>query len=322
MGNWTHRYARVNGLRMHYVEQGAGPLVVLCHGFPHLWFSWRHQIPALAAAGWRVVAPDMRGMGQTDAPPDPGSYDVEHTIGDLTGLLDHLGEKSAVFAGLDFGVFAIYDLAFRQPQRVNAIIGLENPAIPHNPQLAPLREAAAWAQNRFDHIHYFEPPGPADEALNAQPREFLTRVFYALSGDYHYLDVWKHPPGTSYLDALPQAPPLPWHWLSELEMEFFVSEYARTGFTGGLNWYRAMDLRWAQRRRFEGRKNPVPFYFIGSERDCDLEAWHGDDPLGALQTQYADVRGVAMLSEAGHMMQMERPREVNEWMLRFLAELR
>jgi pimeloyl-ACP methyl ester carboxylesterase len=322
MGNWTHRYARVNGLRMHYVEQGAGPLVVLCHGFPHLWFSWRHQIPALAAAGWRVVAPDMRGMGQTDAPPDPGSYDVEHTIGDLTGLLDHLGQKSAVFAGLDFGVFAIYDLAFRQPQRVNAIIGLENPAIPHNPQLAPLREAAAWAQNRFDHIHYFEPPGPADEALNAQPREFLTRVFYALSGDYHYLDVWKHPPGTSYLDALPQAPPLPWHWLSELEMEFFVSEYARTGFTGGLNWYRAMDLRWAQRRGFEGRKNPVPFYFIGSERDCDLEAWHGDDPLGALQTQYADVRGVAMLSEAGHMMQMERPREVNEWMLRFLAELR
>ena len=322
MGNWTHRYARVNGLRMHYVEQGAGPLVVLCHGFPHLWFSWRHQIPALAAAGWRVVAPDMRGMGQTDAPPDPGSYDVEHTIGDLTGLLDHLGEKSAVFAGLDFGVFAIYDLAFRQPKRVNAISGLENPAIPHNPQLAPLREAAAWAQDHFDHIHYFEPPGPADEALNAQPREFLTRVFYALSGDYHYLDVWKHPPGTSYLDALPQAPPLPWHWLSELEMEFFVSEYARTGFTGGLNWYRAMDLRWAQRRCFEGRKNPVPFYFIGSERDCDLEAWHGDDPLGALQTQYADVRGVAMLSEAGHMMQMERPREVNEWMLRFLAELR
>ncbi|MBS0380107.1 MAG: alpha/beta fold hydrolase [Proteobacteria bacterium] len=321
MAQWQHRYATINGIRMHYVEQGTGPLLVLCHGFPHLWFSWRHQIPALADAGWRVVAPDLRGMGQTQAPPDPGSYDVEHTVGDLTGLLDHLGEQSAVFAGLDFGVFAIYDLAFRQPQRVRAIVGLENPATPHNPQLAPLREAEAWAKNHFVHIHYFEPPGPADAALNARPREFLTRVFYALSGDYHYLDVWKHPPGTAYLDALPEAPPFPWPWLTELEMEFFVSEYARTGFTGGLNWYRAMDLRWAQRRRFEGVKNPVPFYFIGSERDCDLEAWHGDDPLGALQQQYADVRGVAMLSEAGHMMQMERPREVNEWMLRFLAEL-
>jgi len=133
------------------------------------------------------------------------------------------------------------------------------------------------------------------EVALAQPREFLTRVFYALSGDYHYLDVWQHPPGTSYLDALPQAPPFPWAWLSDLEMEFFVAEYARSGFTGGLNWYRAMDLRWAQRRRFEGQKNPVPFFFIGSERDCDLEAWHGSDPLGALRHQYEDVRGVAML---------------------------
>ena len=158
MAHWTHHYAQVNGIRMHYVEEGAGPLVVLCHGFPHLWFSWRHQIPALAAAGWRVVAPDMRGMGQTDAPPDPASYDVEHTVADLTGLLDHLGAESAVFVGLDFGVFAIYDLAFCHPERVRAIVGLENPATPHNPQLAPLREAEQWAKNHFVHIHYFETP--------------------------------------------------------------------------------------------------------------------------------------------------------------------
>jgi pimeloyl-ACP methyl ester carboxylesterase len=104
-------------------------------------------------------------------------------------------------------------------------------------------------------------------------------------------------------------------------MEFFVSEYARSGFTGGLNWYRAMDLRWAQRRRFEGQKNPVPFFFIGSERDCDLEAWHGTDPLGALRHQYQDVRGVAMLANAGHMMQMERPQEVNQWIVKFLGQL-
>jgi pimeloyl-ACP methyl ester carboxylesterase len=321
MAHWTHRYARINGIRMHYVEQGAGPLVMLCHGFPHLWFSWRHQIPAIAAAGLRVVAPDMRGMGQTEAPAEVGAYDVEHTVGDLLGLLDHLGESSAVFIGLDFGVFAIYDLALRHPERVRAIIGLENPATPHNPALAPLREAEQWARQHFVHIHYFEAPGPADAALNAQPRQFLTKVFYALSGDFHYLDVWKHPPGTSYLDALPEPPPLPWPWLSELEMEFFVAEYARTGFTGGLNWYRAMDLRWAQRRRFEGVKNSAPFFFIGSERDCDLEAWHGPDPLGALRLQYEDVRAVAMLPHAGHMMQMEKPREVNECIVRFLAQL-
>jgi pimeloyl-ACP methyl ester carboxylesterase len=322
MAQWTHRHARINGVGMHYVEQGEGPLVVLCHGFPHLWFSWRHQIPVIAAAGWRVVAPDMRGMGQTDAPASPEAYDVDHTVGDLIGLLDHLGERQAVFIGLDFGIFAIYDLAFRAPQRVAAIIGMENPAAPHNPDLSPLREAAAWAKNHFVHIHYFEPPGPADAALNAHPREFLSKVFYALSGDYHYLDVWKHPPGTSYLDALPEPPPLPWHWMSELEMEFFVAEYARTGFTGGLNWYRAMDLRWAQRRKYEGVKNTAPFFFIGSERDCDLEVWHGDDSIAQIQHQYSDVRGIAMLPKAGHMMQMERPREVNEWILKFLATLR
>lgn len=322
MANWDHRYAHINGLDVHYVEQGEGPLVILCHGFPHTWFSWRHQIPAIAAAGWRVVAPDMRGMGQTSAPADPAAYDVPHTMGDLVGLLDHLGEEKAVFIGLDFGLFAVYDLAYHHPERMTAIVGLENPAWPHKPEISPLREAAEWAKNHFVHIHYFEPYGPADEALNAAPREFLQKVFYSLSGDYHFLDVWKHPPGTPYLEAMPEPPPLPWSWLTELELEFFVSDYARSGFTGGLNWYRAMDIRWEQRRKFEGVKNPVPFYFIGSENDVDLEAWHGDDPLGDIARQYSDVRGIRMLSKAGHMVQMEKPAEVNAAILEFLATLK
>jgi pimeloyl-ACP methyl ester carboxylesterase len=322
MANWAHRYATINGIRMHWVEEGDGPLVILCHGFPHLWFSWRHQIPVIAAAGWRVVVPDMRGMGQTEAPPDPAAYDCDHTVGDLIGLMDHLGAAEAVFIGLDFGVFATYDLAFRHPERVTALIGLENPVAPHNPALKPLEEARAMARNHFLHITYFEPFGPADADLNAHPREFLTKVFYALSGDYHYLDVWKHPPGTTYLEALPEPPPLPWSWLGEIELEFYVSEYSRSGFTGGLNWYRAMDLRWAQRRQFEGMKNPAPFFFIGSERDVDLEGFHGIDPLGQLKSQYSDLRAVEMIREAGHMVQMERAEEVNALILKFLATLR
>lgn len=323
MAEWTHRYATINHLQVHYVEQGQGPLVVLAHGFPHSWFSWRHQIPAIAAAGFRVVAPDMRGMGQTDAPADPAAYDVPHTVGDLVGLLDHLGEEKAIFAGLDFGLFAIYDMAYAVPERMAAIIGLENPAWPHDPEISPLNEAAQMAKRHFYHIHYFaDRPGVADTALEAAPREFLKRVFYALSGDFHYIDVWNHPPGTAYLDALPQAPPLPWPWLSELELEVFVSDYARSGFTGGLNWYRAMDLRWEQRRRFEGVPNPVPFYFIGSENDTDLEAFHGHDPLARLKDQYSDLRGVAMVPHAGHMVQMERASDVNALMLGFLETLR
>jgi pimeloyl-ACP methyl ester carboxylesterase len=322
VAEWRHRWAEVNGLNIHYVEQGEGPLVVLAHGFPHTWFSWRHQIPAIAAAGFRVVAFDQRGMGQTSAPADPALYDVQHTMGDLVGLLDHLGEDKAVFAGLDFGLFAIYDLAYHQPERMAAIIGLGNPAWPHDPTRSPLTEAREMAQSHFYHIHYFvDRPGVAEAALDAEPREFLKRVFYALSGDYHYIDVWKHPPGTPYLDALPEAPPLPWPWLSELELEVFVNDYARSGFRGGLNWYRAMDLRWEHRRQFEGTPNPVPFYFLASENDTDVEAFHGQDPLGQLASQYSQLRRVEVLPKAGHMLQMERAPEVSALMVEFLRDI-
>lgn len=322
MAAWVHRTADINGLKVHYVEQGEGPLVILAHGFPHTWFSWYRQIPVIAAAGFRVVAPDLRGMGQTSAPADHRAYDVPHTAGDLLGLLDHLGEDKAIFIGLDFGLFAIYDLAYMHPERMTAIVGLENPAWPHDPGLSPLTQAVQMGAKHFYHIQYFMAPGVADAALAAAPREFLTKVFYALSGDYHYIDVWKHPPGTSYIDALPTPPPFPWPWLSELEMEFFVADYARSGFTGGLNWYRAMDLRWAQRQPLYGTPNPVPFYFIGSENDTDLEAFHGDDPIGKIKQQYSDVRGISMVPHAGHMLQLERSAEVNKVIVDFLRTLR
>lgn len=321
MPGWTHHYAHINGLRVHYVEQGTGPLVVLCHGFPHTWFSWHRQLEPIAAAGWRVVALDMRGMGQTEGPTDHHAYDCDHTVGDLVGLLDHLGEEKAVFVGLDFGIFAIYDLAYRHPERLTAIIGLENPHFPDRPDCTPLEEAAEWAKDHFVHIHYFAEPGVADPALDAAPREFLSRVFYALSADYHYLDVWKHPPGTTYLDALPEAPALPWKWLSELELEFIVSDYARSGFTGGLNWYRAMDLRWHQRAPYRGLKCRVPFFFIGSEHDVDLEAWHGPDPVAEIHNQYEDVRRIEMIPDAGHLMQLEQSDRVTGLILEYLETI-
>lgn len=321
MPNWTHHHARINGLSMHYVEQGSGPTVVLCHGFPHLWFSWRHQLAALAAAGFRVIAPDMRGMGQTDAPGDKSAYGVAAITADLTGLLDHLGVERAVFAGLDFGAFAAYDLAQREPERVAAVIGVENPAAPHNPDVPPLTEYAEMAKQHFLHIEYFREPGPADRALNAAPREFLNKVFYALSGDYDMAAVFAHPPGTTYLDALPTPPPLPWSWMNELEMEFFVSEYSRSGFTGGLNWYRSMDLKWTERKPFEGRPSKVPAFFVGSEHDIDLARFHGDDPIGLMRAQFPDLREVVMIPQAGHLVQMERPEEVNRALLKFLNSL-
>jgi pimeloyl-ACP methyl ester carboxylesterase len=320
--DWQHHHAEINGIHMHYVEQGEGLPVILCHGFPHLWFSWHRQISALAGAGCRVIAPDMRGMGQTEAPPDPVAYDVDHITADLVGLLAHIGEERAVFVGLDFGAFAIYDLALRHPERVIAVIGLENPAAPHNPEEPPLTEYRRTGEQHFLHIEYFRVPPRADEELAAQPRRFLHKVFHTLSAAGNYFEVFKFPPDAAYIDAMAEPPPLPWSWLSELELEFFVSEYSRSGFTGGLNWYRSMDLKWEQRRPYEGVQSAVPAYFLGSEHDVDLEGFHGDDPIGLMRAIFPDLREVRMIPGAGHMVQLEASREVNAILLDYINDIR
>ena len=201
-----HHQATINGISMHYVEQGQGLPVILCHGFPHTWYSWRHQIPAIANAGFRVIAPDLRGMGGTEGPAQPEEYGLPQINADLIGLLAHLDESQAIFVGLDFGAFAIYDLALMHPDKVIAVIGLENPAAPHNPAVPPLTEYAAMAENHFLHIEYFREPDAADIDLHAHTREFLSQVYYALSGDYDFGQVMAHPPGISYREALPSPP--------------------------------------------------------------------------------------------------------------------
>lgn len=318
---WTHHYATINGINMHYVEQGQGMPIVLCHGFPHLWFSWHRQIPVLALAGFRVIVPDMRGMGETDAPSNADAYGVDSITGDLLGLLDHIGEPHAIFAGLDFGAFAIYDLAMAHPDKVIAIIGLENPAAPHNPDTPPLTEYRAMGEQHFLHIEYFRKPGRADTDLAAQPRTFLQKVFWTLSAEVDFFKTWQHPPETSYIDAMEEAPDLPWPWLSELELEVFVQNYSRSGFTGGLNWYRSMDLKWQQRKAFEGKQSVVPAYFIGSEQDVDLEGFHGDDPISLMRAQFPDLRRVEMIANAGHMVQLEASDAVNSLMLEYAQDI-
>ena len=319
---WRHRHARINGIGMHWAEQGEGDPVLLCHGFPGLWFSWHRQIPALAAAGCRAIAPDMRGMGQTEAPPAPEAYGVDAITGDLLGLLDHCAIERAIFVGIDFGAFAIQDLALRHPERVQGIVCLQNPAAPHNPDKPPLTEYREMGQKHFLHIEYFREPPRADRELAAAPRQFLRKVFWALSGEADYFEVFKHPPGASYIDALSEPPPLPWPWLDALELEFFVSEYSRTGFTGGLNWYRSMDLKWRQRKPFEGVQSQVPAWFIGSEQDVDLKGFHGEDPIALMRAIFPNLVGVRMIPKAGHMMPLEAPEALNAALLECLPQLR
>lgn len=321
MKNWTHRHARINGLDMHYVEQGSGPLVVLLHGFPHTWFSWRHQLDALAAAGYRAVAPDLRGMGQTTAPTDVEDYRADRIVADLTALLDHLGERQAVFTGLDFGLFAAYDLALEHPERVRGLIGLQNPFFASYDRV-PSEVESERGREHFNHMSYYnDDPDHARADYDAHPREILAKIFHILSGRADFTDVWAHPPGTSYRQALPEPPELPWPWLSEWELETYVNDYARSGFHGGVSWYRAIDLNWEYRRQRPQTRTRVPFYFLGSDADVDLAHWHGDDPIEQLREHHDDVRMVRTVSTGGHLIAMENPDDVNRVFVEFLRDL-
>ena len=313
----SHRMLAVNGIAMHVAEAGSGTPVILCHGFPHLWYSWRHQIPALAQAGWRVLAPDLRGYGRTDAPADVRAYGSAQVCGDITGLIDACGAERAVLVGLDFGAQLVWETALRHPDRLLAVVVLNNP-YGGRPRARPSELFATAAKEHFLHLDYFQEPGVADAELGGNPREFLARVFWALSGAGSYFDCWQHPPGTGYIDALPPAPPLPWSWLTEDELAVYAAEFARTGFTGGLNWYRALDLRWEQTADLGSAPVRVPAYFLAGEKDVDLAGFSGRDPLTRMRSLVPDLRELVLIPGAGHLVQLERPAEVTAHLLRFL----
>jgi pimeloyl-ACP methyl ester carboxylesterase len=317
----THRLVVTNGVRMHVAEQGVGHPVIFCHGFPHTWFIWHRQLEAVAAAGYRAIAPDLRGYGRTESPADLDAFTNREVIGDLLGLLDYIGAEQAVFVGLDFGAALVWELALRAPERVRGIIVLNNPFAPRPPR-SPSQLWAKAAERHFLHLHYFQTPGVADAELAADPRGFLARVYYSLSADYHYLDTWRFPAeGTGYLDVLPEAPPLPWRWLSDHELDTLAQDFDRTGFTGGLNWYRVLDRNWELTADYAGAHIAPPTYFLYGDRDPDMEGFSGRDPLATLREHVTDLREVTKLADAGHLVQLERTTEVNDLITAHLREL-
>lgn len=318
MIDWKHHWADINGLRMHWVEQGTGPLYILAHGFPHTWFTWRHQIPALAEAGFRVVAPDMRGMGETFGPPEVEAYSGQHVVDDLIGLMDHLGEEKALFSGLDFGGYATYDVGYLHPERVQGLIGIQNA---FSPMVKTFKSsAAAQRGEHFDHMTYLMTPGRSDDDLNSRPRAALKGIFHVLSEIGDFTKVWKHPTDAHYVDAIGEVPDLPWSWLSEWELEHYVEAWSRSGFTTGLNWYRARNHTAEFRKEFISGPNPAPFWFVYSKGDIDMQVFQGDDPHERLSERYADLREVRVLEKGGHMLPMERPDELNRVLIDFARQ--
>ena len=319
-----HRTLDTNGIRMHVAEAGEGPVVLLCHGFPELWYSWRHQIPALAAAGYRAVAPDMRGYGRTDAPEPIEAYSMFHLVGDMVGLLDAIGAEQAVIVGHDWGSMVAWNAALLRPDRFRAVAGMSVPFTPRPP--APTtRLLKAIAGDRFMYMLYFQEPGKAERELEADPRRTLRMLLYSASGSVPEDRAWKFdlPKTAGFLDAMVDPDRLP-AWLSEADLSVYTGEFARTGFRGGLNWYRNLDRNWELGAPWHGAKVRVPAAFIGGLRDVVVTGPGGTGEgrmVKAMPTFVPDLRAKVLLPGVGHWNQQEAPDETNAALLGFLKGL-
>lgn len=320
-----HRFVETNGIRMQIAECGTGPLVVMCHGFPESWYSWRHQLQAVAEAGFHVVAPDMRGYGQTDRPDAIDQYTLLHLTGDMVGLLDALNVERAVIAGHDWGAPVAWHCALLRPDRFRAVIGLSVPfwsRLPIQPtSLMPQTEDALFYQL------YFQAPGVAEAEFESDVRRSIRCLLSAASGhaprrqnDDIPGNVGMVPRQGGFLSRLVDPPSLP-PWLTEADVDFYATEFTRTGFRGGLNWYRNIDRSWELLAPFAGSRVSVPALYIAGDHDLVL-AFRGMDQIIANLAHFVpQLRGTLILPECGHWTQQERPLEVNNAMIGFLQQL-
>jgi pimeloyl-ACP methyl ester carboxylesterase len=320
-----HRTVEANGIRIHLAEAGDGPLVVLCHGFPESWYSWRHQLTALAEAGYHAVAPDQRGYGQTDRPESIAAYTLLHLVGDLVGVLDALGAGTAVVVGHDWGAPVAWHAALLRPDRFRAVVGLSVPFIPRAAArpttLMPRTDDAIFYQL------YFQEPGVAEAELERDPRETIRRVLFYGSGDGRGSALTPGAGGVGMVArdggflARREAPATLPAWITEADVDFYAAEFARTGFRGGLNWYRNIDRNWELLAPWAGARVTVPALYVTGDRDL-VTAFRGMDRLlPALKQLVPELRHTIVLPGCGHWTQQERPAEVNAAILRFLQEL-
>lgn len=293
-----------------------GPLVVLAHGFPELAYSWRHQVPVLADAGYRVLAPDQRGYGRSSRPEEVEAYDTVHLTDDLIALLDDLGREKAVFVGHDWGSMAVWNLALRHPDRCAGVVGMSVPFMPRGGR-PPIEAMRHVFQGQFFYMVYFQEPGVADADLGADPERTMRGMLLGLSvpdapGAPGFLD----DDGRGFVDRLPVVDEVP-DWITEAELDHYVETFRRTGFTGGLSWYRNLDRNWELNEPYADAHVTVPAALIGGAADPVLMLTPPSTQDGWLD----DDRGVTIVPGAGHWVQQEAPDEVNAALLAFLGDV-
>ncbi len=317
----THRMIETNGIRLHVAEQGEGPLVILCHGFPECWYSWRHQLPALAKAGFRAVAPDLRGYGRSDRPEGVEKYTILDDIGDIVGLVDALGAKQAVIAGHDIGAAIAWQTALLRPDRFRAVIALSPPFRSRGfGDAGPPTTLMPRSENAVFYQLFFQNPA-AETGLGRDLRLTFRYQFYTLSGDRPpSVGVGGLPPGMMPRNGgfMTDPPSLP-AWVTESDIDVYVKEYARSGFHGPLAWWRNIDRGWELMAPFAGAAVSVPALYIAGDRDFVATVFSQD--IAKQSALVPKLRPPIMLPGCGHWTQQERAPEVSAAMIDFIRQL-
>lgn len=313
---------RVGETRLHCVEAGEGPLVLLVHGFPESWYSWRHQLPALAAAGYRAVAIDVRGYGRSSKPLAVEDYRMVRLVADNVGLVRALGATSAVIVGHDWGAPIAWNSAMLRPDVFTAVAGLSVPFAPPS-ELRPSVAMRAMAGDEEFYVEYFQEPGRAEAEIEADVRDWLLGFMFTASGDAPLPDpatgtVATIPRGAQMRDRFHRPESMP-AWLSDADLDVYASEFEHSGIRGPLNRYRNVDRDWEDLAAWRGARIEAPALFIGGDRDGPT-VW-GASAIAAFSTTLPNLHRSIILEGCGHWTQQERPDEVNEALIDFLRSL-
>ncbi|KAM5564080.1 hypothetical protein ABKV19_018608 [Rosa sericea] len=310
-----HTTVPTNGINMHVASIGSGPPILFLHGFPELWYSWRHQLLSLSSLGYRCIAPDLRGFGDTDAPPNASSYTGMHIVGDLIGLLDHLGIEQVFLVAHDWGAVVAWWFCLFRPDRVKCLVNMSVAFNPRNPKRKPVEGVRALFGDDY-YICRFQEPGEAEAYFGSIDTPSVMKMF--LTGRSPAPPKISKDIGFASWKAEGPLPP----WLSEEDINYFASKFSKTGFTGGLNYYRALDLTWELMAPWTGVQIKVPVKFIVGDLDITYHIPGIKEYIhnGGLKSQVPFLQEVVIVEGAAHFINQEKADECSAHIYEFIKK--
>lgn len=315
------QFVESNGIRMRVATMGdTGPLVIMAHGWPESWYSWRHQIVAVANAGFRVVAPDMRGYGATDAPANVEDYNITEIAADMVGLVDTFGEEKAILIGHDWGSIVAWNTVLLHPDRFSALMAM---SVPYSGRAAqsPLQSWQEAYGDNFYYILYHQEPGVAEAEYDADPAGLLSRLYLSPDSPREPATITDRKRSAGgWIGRMGKPLGLP-DWLTQNDLDYVVNQFKAAGFRGGVNYYRNFHRNWEITPQLADARVTVPTLFLAGEKDVVIAGAPQARLEGAMRRVVDDLRGVILIPEAGHWIQQERPAETNAAVLEFLKGL-